>query len=120
MKMAHVTIFTDCLDESVAFYQSVVGLEIVRDLRDQQDHKVVFLSDGQGSTCVELAYNPEGKYSGSGLFLGFALDGADAYREKLQAEGYGVSEMVYPNPKARFFFVKDPNGVDVQFVQEDE
>ncbi len=38
--------------------------------------------------------------------------------EKLKAAGYElVSDIIAPNPHIKFFFVKDPVGVTVQFVE---
>lgn len=118
MKMAHVTIMTAHLDESVEFYQSIVGLFIERDLRADPEHKLVFLSNAAGETCVELVDNSAEAYSGSGLLLGFEVEDAEIYREKLIGLGFEAGEMVSPNPHTRFFMVEDPNGVTVQFVQE--
>lgn len=118
MKMAHITIMTVHLDESVEFYQSVVGLTIERDGRNNPDHRIVFLSNAAGETCVELVDNPAEAYSGAGISIGFEVEDAKEYREKLADCGYAVGEMISPNPSARFFFVNDPNGVAVQFVQE--
>ena len=118
MKMAHVTIMTKCLDESVKFYQDIVGLKIQRDMRNIPAHKIVFLGNEAGETCVELVENPEGAYSGSGISMGFEVEDAAGYREELEKKGFKPGEMISPNPHARFFFVKDPNGVDIQFVEE--
>ncbi|MNN74202.1 hypothetical protein D3C81_1903730 [compost metagenome] len=30
------------------------------------------------------------------------------------------SPIISPNPMTRFFFVKDPNGIQIQFVEEKE
>ena len=38
MKLAHVTIMTKCMNESVEFYQKAAGLTIQRDMRDNQAH----------------------------------------------------------------------------------
>ncbi|MCD8365344.1 MAG: VOC family protein [Clostridiales bacterium] len=118
MKMAHVTIMTEHLDASVSFYEDVVGLQIGRDMRDNPEHQVVFLANAAGETCVELVKNEEAPYTGDGLLIGFEVEDAAAYREKLTGLGMKAGEMVSPNPHARFFCVKDPNGVEIQFVQE--
>ncbi|MCD8332908.1 MAG: hypothetical protein LUB60_02035 [Clostridiales bacterium] len=78
----------------------------------------MFLSNRAGETCVELADNPAEAYSGAGLSIGFAVEDAEACRERLIGMGLDAGEMICPNPHARFFFVKDPNGVMVQFIQE--
>ena len=57
MKMQHVTIMTRCLEDSVKFYQEQVGLTIVRDMRDNPAHQIVFLANAAGEPCVELIAN---------------------------------------------------------------
>ena len=51
--------------------------------------------------------------------IGFAV--ADAEKEWQEKEKAGLcpGPMVTPNPHAKFFTVKDPNGVEIQFLQED-
>ena len=119
MQMIHVTIMTKCLNESVQFYEEQVGLSIVRDMRDNPEHQIVFMSDKSGGTCVELVNNPTGAYYGGGISMGFAVEDIDKEYTKKEEQGFRPGPMISPNPHARFFFVKDPNGVDIQFIQED-
>ena len=119
MQMMHVTIMTKCLNESVQFYEEQVGLSIVRDMRDNPEQQIVFMSDKSSGTCVELVNNPTGAYYGGGISMGFAVDDIDKEYVKKEEQGFHPGPMISPNPHARFFFVKDPNGVDIQFIQED-
>ncbi len=118
MKMMHVTIFSKCMDESVAFYQDIVGLKIVRDMRDNPMHAIVFLANEAGETCVEIVGEPANAYQGSGISMGFAVDDVEAKRAQLEELGYNPGPMVAPGPATKFFFIQDPNGVGIQFVQE--
>ena len=116
MKMIHVTIHSACLEESIAFYREVAGLVIQRDLRPT-GAPIVFLADGEGETQVELIAADEAeKYSGNGISLGFQVRDPEACREELLAKGYSPTPIIRPNPQTAFFFVKDPNGVDIQFI----
>lgn len=119
MRMMHVTIMTKQLNESVRFYEEQVGLTIQRDMRDNPEHQIVFMSDKFGGTCVELVHNPGAAYYGGGISMGFEVEDIDKEYEKKEELGLKPGPMISPNPHARFFFVKDPNGVDIQFVQED-
>ena len=38
--------------------------------------------------------------------------------KELLKKGFQASEIVSPNPSVRFFFVNDPNGVQIQFVEQ--
>lgn len=119
MKMMHITIMTKCLNESIDFYQNAVGLTIQRDMRNNPQHPIVFLADTAGETNVELAANPNGAYYGGGISIGFQV--ADARKEHAQKEEMGLrpGPIISPNPHTQFFFIKDPNGVQIQFIQED-
>ena len=91
MKMQHVTILTKYFDEEIKFYEDYAGLKIVRDMRPHMD--LVFLADGPEETKVEIIRNPEAEASGNQYIL------------------------ISPNPHVKFFYVKDPAGVRVQFVE---
>ena len=118
MKMAHVTIFSKCIDESVAFYQDIVGLTMMRDMRDNAAHPIAFLANAAGETCVEIVGEADKAYQGSGISMGFAVEDVEAKRAELEAAGYNPGPMISPNPHAKFFFIQDPNGVGIQFIQE--
>ena len=119
MQMAHVTIMTKCLDESVKFYEEELGLSIIAEVRANPAQQIVFLGDKSGGTHVELIANPDAAYTGSGISMGFAVEDIDQEYAKKKEEGLSVGPMISPNPKTKFFFVKDPNGVDIQFIQQD-
>ena len=48
--------------------------------------------------------------------IGFHTDDVEGKREALEAAGYDVTPMITPMPDVKFFFVKDPAGVTVQFI----
>ena len=118
MHIDHITIRTEKLEGSIDFYEENAGLKIVRDLR-KIDAQIVFLADTDGDTRIELIEVPAGRgYCGSGISIGFHTNDAAGLREKLLKEGFQASEIVSPNPSVRFFFVSDPNGVQIQFVEQ--
>lgn len=117
MKMMHVTIHSCHFEDSVVFYQKVAGLTVQSDLRQPNGMSIVFLANGEGETCVELIdAKEEAAYTGGGISIGFHVDNVVAYREELEAKGYQPTPLLSPNPQVQFFFVKDPNGVTVQFI----
>lgn len=82
------------------------------------DHALVFMCGEEGGTCVELVDQPDQAFSGSGISMGYPVADVEACREALIAEGIPAGPMISPNPHVKFFFVNDPNGVGVQFLQE--
>lgn len=115
MKMQHITINTMCMEESIRFYQEIVGLTIQADMRGKGS-PIVFLANGAGETSVELIADPDHAYTGSGISIGFGADDVEAKREELLQAGYEVTPMIAPNPHVKFFFVTDPNGIKIQFI----
>ncbi len=118
MKMGHITIRTKYFPEEIAFYQEIAGLKIVRDLREKGSN-IVFLADHENDARIEIIENEEAISSGSDcLSIGFHTEDAGKLRDKLQTKGLAVSQISSPAPAVRFFFVSDPAGVKVQFVEE--
>jgi len=116
MRIKHVTIHTADLQTSIAFYQQILGLHIVRDLREITKMPIVFLADDPQLPCIELIEDAQQAYSGSGLSIGFQTDDVEAQHARLTAAGFTPSPIISPNPATRFFFIKDPNGVSIQFI----
>lgn len=115
MKMVHVTIFTAKMEESIQFYEDIVGLKIQEDFRTFGGN-IVFLAEEKGDTQVELIFEPEQAYQGSGISMGFHVEDVDAKREEVLAKGLAPTPIIAPGPDVKFFFVNDPNGVTVQFI----
>lgn len=116
MKMLHVTIQTNKFEEEIRFYREIVGLEITGDMR-AHGRNLVFLSGGEGQTAIEIIENPDVENAGgAGLSIGFKTEDVDKKREELTAKGLEVGPIISPVPNVRFFFVKDPAGVTVQFI----
>ena len=115
MKMLHVTIQTARFDEELAFYRDVAGLTIRRDARPGRD--MVFLSDAEGDTEIEIIKTEDALYSGNAfLSVGFRTADVEAFRAEMEAKGYAPTPMVRPGPGVAFFFVRDPAGANVQFM----
>jgi len=50
--------------------------------------------------------------------MGFQVDSLDQMLEFLRSKGVAIAvPPVQPNPHIRFFYVEDPDGVRVQFVE---
>lgn len=115
MKMQHITIHTAKLDESMKFYKEIAGLDVQAEFNGGV-HNIVFLANAKGETCVELLEDADAAYSGRGISIGFHVNNVETYREELMGKGFDVSPLISPNPKTAFFFTKDPNGVEIQFI----
>lgn len=117
MSFAHTTIMVKDMKESLQFYQEIVGLSIARRFPIDTG-EIVFLGDGE--TKVELIYNRQLKEVSYGehISLGFSVESLDKTMEFVKEKGIEIhSGPIEPNPATRFFFVLDPNGLRVQFIE---
>jgi lactoylglutathione lyase len=118
MKFLHVTIHVKDLNESIRFYRDIVGLREKRRFRGAPETEIVFLSAGE--TEVELffdANNTDVSY-GTGVSIGFETQSVSELISSLRGKGVSVmTDVIQPNPHVKFFFVSDPNGMKVQFLE---
>lgn len=118
MKFCWSTLSVKSMDESLAFYQDIVGLKIIRRFPAGPGMEIAFVSDGQ--TELELIYNGADKevQIGQDISWGFAVDSIDKTLELVKEKGIQIhSGPFQPNPHTKFFFVLDPNGLKIQFVE---
>ncbi len=118
MKLCHVTIYVNDLEESLQFYQTVVGLPVQSRFTAGLGVEIAFLGDGEAK--IELIKRPgaEPVFIGKDIAIGFGVPDVEAKRAQLISEGVSAGPMLQPNPNTKFFFVTDPSGVSVQFIQE--
>lgn len=115
MKVEHITIHTANLEKSIAFYCDIIGLHIKNDMREQ-GKPIVFLSFGDDDTCIELYGDTSNKFSGMGISIGFHVGDVDKAHKLYKDKGLRPSMMIRPSAKVKFFFIKDPNGVNIQII----
>lgn len=119
MKLAHVTITVKSMEESLDFYENTVGLPITHRFQEGPEQEIVFL--GEGETLVELIYNSNNQepHIGQDISIGFGVANLDKTMESIKERKIDLhSGPFQPNEATRFFFVLDPNGVKVQFIEQ--
>ena len=119
MKFSWVTINVKDMDASLKFYTEIVGLSVDRILKPNPKMQIAFL--GSGETKVELISDPkpEALDFGKDISIGFEVASLDAMMETMKVKGIKIESGPFqPNPKGvRFAFVRDPDGMRVQFVE---
>jgi lactoylglutathione lyase len=118
MKFCWCTLQVKNLDESLKFYQEIVKLPLNKRFSAGEGVEIAFL--GEGNTQIELVCNshtgPKG--AGEGISLGFEVKSLDDMMNFVHEKGLKIhSGPFQPNPHTKFFFVLDPNGVEIQFVE---
>lgn len=112
MKFQHLSIYVKDLEESIDFYETIVGLRVLRRF-EQGPAKLAFLTYKLGDTEIELIEFPEREFSGRGFFLCFKCHELEEMRDLAIARGWNPSEIQTPG-NGDYFYVSDPNGVTVQ------
>jgi lactoylglutathione lyase len=118
MSFCHSTLNVKNMEESLRFYQDIVGLKINRRFKAGPDIEIAFLGDGD--TKVELICNGSEKMPNVGrdISWGFTVKSVDEMMALLKEKGIDILEgPMQPNPHTKFFFVLDPNGMKIQFVE---
>ncbi len=120
MKYLWTSLFVKDLEKSIDFYEKVTGLKVARRFQGGPGTEIAFMQSEDTETKVELICNghaPETK-DGAGVSLGFLTSEIEARQAEMKAAGYEPTDIVSPQPGTKFFFIKDPDGLAVQFVEE--
>ncbi|SFK36212.1 lactoylglutathione lyase [Mesorhizobium albiziae] len=111
-------------DRSVSFYKTAFGLDIA-DRLDFDTFTLVYLRNPDADFEVELTINkgraePYALGDGYG-HVAFAVDDLDAEHKRFEASGLSPRKIVEFNKDggllARFFFVADPDGYQIEVLQ---
>ncbi|MDR3122634.1 MAG: VOC family protein [Treponema sp.] len=118
MIYTHITVQVSDLDKSLSFYQGLLGLNLVR-RGPAGDGELAFLGEA-GRPNIELLCRPEEtKQAHSGFSLGFQVESLKEGTAKLEQAGYPlVRGPVSPSPAVTFSFFHDPDGVEIQLVEQ--
>lgn len=111
-------------ERSVAFYEKAFGLTVA-DRLDFADFTLVYLSNPESHFELELTVNksqsePYDLGNGYGHFA-VSVEDAAAEHARFEAEGLSPRKLVDFAPGgeviARFFFVQDPDGYEIEVLQ---
>ena len=123
-KAVHSMIRVIDADRSIRFYEEAFGLEVA-DRLEFDDFALVYLSNDEAGFELELTVNKgrEEPYDlGDGYgHLAFVVGDVDAEHARLAEAGLGPRKLVDfapgGTPLARFFFVADPDGYQIEVIQ---
>lgn len=111
-------------ERSISFYQTAFGLSVA-DRLDFDSFTLVYLSNPETEFELELTINksrtkPYDLGDGYG-HMAFSVDDLDAEHARLIAAGLAPRKIVDFKPGdhviARFFFIQDPDGYEIEVLQ---
>ncbi|MCD9463170.1 VOC family protein [Photobacterium phosphoreum] len=123
-KMIHAMIRVIDLDASLTFYKQALDLDIAERL-DFDGFSLVYLRNQENDMELELTWNkgttePYNHGTGYG-HIAVAVDDLDAEYQKLVKLNYNPAEIKEffreGTLLAKFFFVQDPDGYKIEFLQ---
>jgi lactoylglutathione lyase len=121
MKFLWTTIYVKNLEESIAFYSDLVGLQVLQRFPAGPGTEIAFLGNGaDNETLVELMEDSSknAPVYGESISIGFAVDSAEAMLDTVRGKNIPVHNGPFETPGFKFFCIKDPNGFNVQFFEK--
>ena len=121
MKFLWTTIYVKNLEESLAFYSDLVGLQMLQRFPGGPGIEMAFMGNGiDGETLVELIAdsNNSSVNHSEFIYIGFSVDSVDEMLDTVKRKNIAVHSGPVETPGFKFFCIKDPNGVNVQFFQQ--
>lgn len=118
MSFCWSTLSVKNLDESIKFYEDILDLRVVNRFPAGPGTEIAFL--GGGDTQIELICSGDGGEinTGNDISWGFTVDSLDQALALVKEKGIDIeSGPIQPNPHVRFFFIRDPNGMKIQLVE---
>ena len=118
MKFCWATLHVSDMERSISFYQELVKLPLTRRFAAGEGKEIAFL--GEGETQLELVFNPACSeiLLGEAISLGFQVDSLKDKLEEVAKKGIPIHSGPFePNPQIKFFYVQDPDGLLIQFVE---
>jgi lactoylglutathione lyase len=105
-------------EESLKFYSEIIGLPLERRFNTGDGNEIAFLGDME--TKVEIISNKHFVQSEKieGISLGFVTESIEDTMKLINEKGLQIDSGPFqPNPHIKFFYVRDPNGLKIQFVE---
>ena len=118
MKFCWSTITVKNLEESIKFYNEILGLNVNKRFNISAGVEIAFLGDGE--TKIELVCNEALKEVsfGQNISLGFEVNSVDKMITLVKEKGIDIESGPFnPNPNIKFFYILDPNGLKIQLVE---
>ncbi|WP_192484981.1 MULTISPECIES: lactoylglutathione lyase [Cysteiniphilum] len=127
MRLAHIMIRVNNLEESINFYQNIFGMNLLKKM-DNEAYRYTLAFMGYGNdinaiTAIELTYNWDtNNYDHGNAFGHLCIEVEDVYQscEEIKKQGGVVTREAGPvkGGTSVIAFVKDPNGYQIELINK--
>lgn len=123
MNIKFITITVKNLEESLNFYKEILGFKEVRRMNPMEGVKIAFLED-ENSGTIELIENEEiskayDVLKESMLSIGFGVENINEKIDELKNKKINIIRGPIEVPDgSKLAFIKDPNGIEIEFIEE--
>ena len=121
-KLLHTRMRVSDMEQTLAFYQSLLGLEIVEQTVSLRGSQLAFLSVPNSEELIELCSFPSNGFVnvGEDLFhLAFEVDDMDEAIKDLKAQNIPITDGPTTTDSGdRFLFIDAPDGYEVELIQK--
>ena len=119
MKFIFATLHVKNLEESIRFYETVTGMKLARRFPAGPRTEIAFMADGPAEIELICSADAEPFLYGDCPSLGLSVENLDEALAHMKDLGVEIVRgPVQPNPGTRFFFIHDPDGVNLEIIEK--
>lgn len=120
-KLLHTRMRVSDLDETIRFYTTVLGLEVIERKTSPRGSHLAFLRVPNSAELIELtSFPPSGpvKVQEDLVHLAFQVDNLDAAIVSLNAMGVKITDgPTKTSSGSRFIFIDAPDGYEIELIE---
>src|SRR5215510_15223425 len=120
-KLLHTRMRVSDLDQTIAFYTDVLGLEVLERKTSPRGSHLAFLRVPNSDELIELcSFPPSGpvKVQEDLVHLAFQVENLDDTIAQLEAKGIAITDgPTKTSSGSRFIFIDAPDGYEVELIE---
>ncbi len=122
LRLLHTSITVKNMDESIRFYTEKLGLSLLgrREIK-QNNAEIAFLAAPNTDHRIELTWWRDKKdyLEGDQLdHIAFGVEDLDQTVRRMREQGVEVAKEPYTLGSSRIAFIKDPNGIWLELIEQ--
>jgi lactoylglutathione lyase len=121
MKLLHTRMRVSDLDQTIQFYTSVLGLEVLERKTSPRGSQLAFLRVPNSDELIELtSFPPSGpvKVQEDLVHLAFQVENLDQTIASLTAKGVRITDgPTQSSSGSRFIFIDAPDGYEIELIE---